>query len=137
MGITLGVLTATGFGGVVAVQQGWLQLPEPLNAQVLGGLTTIASVLSGLALAANREKQLEAKGSCQPGAFDAVVPDWPAGSGTSVEFCDGKWAIAGAKGTGWILSFKNTNRKWAPIRSDGTTRRGMTQVCYNGIKLRK
>lgn len=43
MGISLGVLASVGTGGVVAVQQGWLELPEPLNAQVFGGLAAIAS----------------------------------------------------------------------------------------------
>lgn len=136
VGISLGVLAAVGIGGVVGVQQGWLELPEPLNAQVLGGLAAIASALSVPALAPKQEKKV-AKGSCSPSAFDAVVPEWPAGFGTTVRFCDGKWAVAGAKGTDWILFFKNTNGKWARIQSDGTTRRGMTQACYNGIKLRE
>lgn len=136
VGISLGVLAAVGIGGVVGVQQGWLELPEPLNAQVLGGLAAIASALSVPALAPKQEKKV-AKGSCSPSVFDAVVPEWPAGFGTTVRFCDGKWAVAGAKGTDWILFFKNTNGKWARIQSDGTTRRGMTQACYNGIKLRE
>lgn len=136
VGISLGVLAAAGLGGVVAVQQGWLDLPEPLNAQVLGGLAAIASALSVPALAPKQEKKV-AKGACSPSAFEAVVPEWPAGLGTAVRFCDGKWAVAGTKGTDWILFFKNTNGKWARIQADGTTRRGMTQACYNGIKLRE
>ena len=136
VGISLGVLAAVGIGGVVAVQQGWLELPEPLNAQVLGGLAAIASALSVPALAPKQNAK-PAGNSCSPSAFDAVVPEWPAGFGTSVNFCDGKWAVAGAKGTDWILFFKNTDGKWAKIPADGMKRTGMTQACYNGIKLRQ
>ena len=136
VGISLGVLAAVGIGGAVAVQQGWLQLPEPLNGQVLGGLATIASTLSVPALGPKQEKKV-AKESCSPSAFDAVVPEWPAGFGTAVSYCDGKWAVAGAKGTDWILFFKNSNGKWARIKPAGTKWTGMAQACYNGIKLRE
>lgn len=136
VGITLGVLAAAGLGGAFAVQQGWLKLPEPLNAQVLGGMAALSSVLS-IPEAAPKPAEKPAAGSCAPAAFDAVVPEWLAGFGTSVSYCDGKWAVAGAKGTDWILFFKHSNGKWAKIPSDGTTRRGMTRACYNGIKLRE
>lgn len=32
VGISLSVLAAAGIGGAVALQQGWLTMPEPLNA---------------------------------------------------------------------------------------------------------
>lgn len=137
VGISLGVLAAVGIGGVVGVQQGWLELPEPLNAQVLGGLAAIASALSVPALAPKQAPKPAAKGSCSPQAFDAVVPEWPHFTGTSVIFCDGKWAIAGANQTDWVLYFKNSNGKWAVIPTDGTKQSGMRQGCYNGIKLRE
>lgn len=136
VGITLGVLAAAGLGGAVAVQQGWLKLPEPLNAQVLGGMAALSSAPSIPGLVPKPAGK-PAAGSCAPAAFEAVVPEWPAGFGTSVSYCDGKWAVAGAKGTDWILFFKHSNGKWAKIPSDGTTRRGMTRACYNGIKLRE
>ena len=136
VGITLGVLAAAGLGGAVAVQQEWLKLPDPLNAQVLGGMASLSSALS-IPGPAPKPAEKPAVGSCPPAAFNAAVPEWPAGFGTSVSYCDGRWAVAGAKGTDWILFFKHLNGKWAKISSDGTTRRGMTRACYNGIKLRE
>lgn len=56
-----------------------------------------------------------------------------------MNFCDGKWAVAGAEGTDWIVFFKNTDGKWAKIPADDTKwtgRTGMMQGCYNSIKLR-
>lgn len=131
MGITLGVLAAVGVGGVFAVQQGWLQLPEQL-----GGLAAHLPALPGPG-GAPKPAPKPAKGSCSPAAFDAVIPEWPAGFGTAVSYCDGTWAVAGAKGTDWILFFQHSNGKWGRIPADGTTRRGMTRACYNGIKLRE
>ena len=58
-------------------------------------------------------------------------------SGTTVLFCDGKWAIAGANQTDWILYFKNSNGKWAVIPTAGTKQGGMQRGCYNGITLRE
>ena len=126
VGITLGVLAAVGAGGYFALQQGWLKLPEGIDpAKGLGDL------LPGLA------KKPEAKGSCAPQAFDAVVPEWPHFTGTTVRFCDGKWAIAGANQTDWILHFKNSNGKWAVLPTAGTKQGGMQRGCYNGITLRE
>lgn len=87
------------------------------------------------ALAPKQAVKLAAKGSCSPQSVGAVVPGWPAGFGTLVEFCDGMWAIAGAKGKDWILFFKNTSGK--RFQADGAARRGMRRACYHGIKLRE
>lgn len=66
------MLAAAGFGGVFAVQQGWLQLPE------LGGLAALLPGLPGPG-GAPKPAPKPAKGSCSPAAFDAVIPEWPAG----------------------------------------------------------
>lgn len=122
--IVIGSLAAVGAGSVFAIQQGWVQLPPDLAraARELG--VPVPAPAS-------------ARGNCSPQAFDAVVPGWPKIFGTSVSYCDGKWAVAGANGTDWTESFKFVNGKWTRIKPDGTTSTGMTQGCYNGIKLRQ
>lgn len=137
VGITLGVLAAVGIGGVFAWQQGWVQLPEFVDPAVVAGLGALIPAVAIPGLAQKPAAKSEAKGSCAPQAFDAVVPGWPAGLGTSVSFCDGKWAIAGANGTDWILYFKNSNGKWAVIPTAGTKQTGMARGCYNGLTLRE
>ena len=137
VGITLGVLAAVGIGGVFAWQQGWVQLPEFVDPAAVAGLGALIPAVAIPGLAQKPAAKSEAKGSCAPQAFDAVVPGWPAGLGTSVSFCDGKWAIAGANGTDWILYFKNSNGKWAVIPTAGTKQNGMQRGCYNGLTLRE
>ena len=137
VGITLGVLAAVGIGGVFAWQQGWVQLPEFVDPAAVAGLGALIPAVAIPGLAQKPAAKSEAKGSCAPQAFDAVVPGWPAGLGTSVSFCDGKWAIAGANGTDWILYFKNSNGKWAVIPTAGTKQTGMSRGCYNGLTLRE
>lgn len=138
VGITLGVLAAVGIGGVFAWQQGWVQLPEFVDPAAVAGLGALipAVAIPGVA---RKEPQggAGAKGSCAPQAFDAVVPEWPHLTGTNVMFCDGKWAIAGANQTDWILYFKNSNGKWAVIPTAGTKQTGMARRCYNGLTLRE
>lgn len=122
--IVLGVLGAAGAGGFAAVQQGWVKLPPDLARTARQwGLPVPAPAPT--------------RGSCSPQAFDAVVPTWPKPWGTTVSYCDGKWAIAGANGTDWIVYFKNTNGKWGRIPADGQKATGMHQECFNGIKLRQ
>ena len=140
-GITLGVLAAVGLGGAWAVQQGLVKLPEGVDPAALGA--SLAALLPAIAVpglapqAPAKPAPAPAKGSCAPSAFDAVVPGWPAALGTSVSFCDGTWAIAGAQGTDWIMYFKNANGTWAVLPADGTTRGPVQRSCYNGIKLRE
>lgn len=136
IGITLGVLAAVGAGGVFAVQQGWLELPEFVNPAAAAGLSSLASALAIPGLA-KVDKADTASGSCAPEAFDAIVPGWPHFTGTNVMFCDGKWAIAGANQTDWLLYFKNSNGKWAQLPKAGTKQSGMARGCYNGITLRE
>lgn len=134
VGITLGVLAAVGAGGYFAVQQGWLELPEGLDPAAAAGL---GALIPALAIPGLAKKDAASGGSCAPQAFDAVVPEWPHFTGTNVIFCDGKWAIAGANQTDWILYFKNSNGKWAVIPTAGTKQTGMSRGCYNGLTLRE
>jgi len=136
IGITLGVLAAVGAGGYFAVQQGWLELPEGLDPAAAAGLSSLVPALAIPGLT-KKDKGAAAGGSCAPQAFDAVVPEWPHFTGTNVIFCDGKWAIAGANQTDWILYFKNSNGKWAVIPTAGTKQTGMQRGCYNGLTLRE
>lgn len=138
LGNTLGVLAAVGVAGVFAVQQGWVQLPEFVDratverlVEMLPPMPIPGVVRPGSAGGAG------AKGSSIPQAFDNVVSGWPHFTGTSVIFCDGHWAIAGANQTDWVLYFKNANGKWAVIPPAGTKQTGLAQGCYNGITLRE
>ncbi|MDN8605120.1 hypothetical protein Q0N48_03730 [Corynebacterium ureicelerivorans] len=138
LGTTLGVLAAVGVAGVFAVQQGWVQLPKFVDRATVERLVALLPpmpipgvVRPGPAGGAG------AKGSCAPQAFDAVVPGWPHFTGTSVIFCDGHWAIAGANQTDWVLYFKNANGKWAVIPAAGTKQTGLAQGCYNDVTLRE
>ena len=137
VGITLGVLAAVGIGGVFAWQQGWVELPEFVDPAAVAGLAALFPAVAIPAATRKPAASGDAKGSCAPQAFDAVVPEWPHFTGTSVLFCDGKWAIAGANQTDWILYFKNSNGKWAVIPTAGTKQTGMSRGCYNGLTLRE
>lgn len=118
--IVLGVLAAVSAAGVAAVQQGLLQLPALPKGpapQSGGGAPK--------------------RGSCDAGTFDRLVPGWPAGFGTQVDFCDGQWAVAGAKGTDWIVYFRYVGDRWTVVPPSGTKQSGMKRACYNGITLRE
>mgnify|MGYP006979265654 CR=1 FL=1 len=54
----------------------------------------------------------QAKGSCEPGAFDAVVDSWPTPFETIVNFCDGEWASAAAGGTDDVRAFHFVDGVW-------------------------
>lgn len=138
LGITLGVLAAVGVAGVFAVQQGWVQLPEIVDRATVERLVAMLPPMAipGVARPGSAGGA-GAKGSCEPQAFDAVVPGWPHFTGTSVIFCDGHWAIAGANQTDWVLYFKNADGKWAVIPAAGTKQTGLAEGCYNGITLRE
>ena len=130
------MLAAVGAGGYFAVQQGLLELPEGLDPAAAAGLSSLVPALAIPGLT-KKDNGAAAGGSCAPQAFDAVVPEWPHFTGTNVMFCDGKWAIAGANQTDWILYFKNSNGKWAVIPTAGTKQTGMQRGCYNGLTLRE
>lgn len=138
IGITLGVLAAVGVAGVFAVQQGWVQLPELVDRATVERLVAMLPPMTPPGVARpGSVGGAGAKGKCEPQAFDAVVPGWPHFTGTSVLFCDGQWAIAGADQTDWVLYFKNADGKWAEIPAAGTKKTGLAQGCYNGITLRE
>ena len=54
-----------------------------------------------------------------------------------MDFCDGQWAVAGAKGTDWIMYFRYVGDRWTVVPSSGTKQSGMKRACYNGITLRE
>lgn len=138
LGITLGVLAAMGVAGVFAVQQGWVQLPEIVDRAAVERLVAMLPPMPipGV-VRPGSVGGAGAKGSCEPQAFDAVVPGWPHFTGTSVIFCDGHWAIAGANQTDWVLYFKNADGKWAVIPAAGTKQTGLAEGCYNDVTLRE
>lgn len=135
VGISLGVLALVGAGSYFAVSQGLIDVPGLELPQVpgLGELGALAGA-AGLAIPALSAGKQEKKASCQPGAFDAIVPGWPAPTGTAVQYCDGKWAVAGAKQTDWIVAFRANGDKWAVVKPDGETNTGFK--CYNTATLR-
>lgn len=135
VGISLGVLALVGAGSYFAVSQGLIDIPGLEVPQIpgLGELGALAGA-AGLAIPALGAGKQEKNASCQPGAFDAIVPGWPSSTGTSVQYCDGKWAVAGAKQTDWIVAFRANGDKWAVVRPDGETNTGFK--CYDTARLR-
>lgn len=135
VGISLGVLALVGAGSYFAVSQGLIDVPGLELPQVpgLGEFGALAGA-AGLAIPALSAGKQEKNASCQPGAFDAIVPGWPAPTGTTVQYCDGKWAVAGAKQTDWIVAFRANGDKWAVVKPDGETNTGFK--CYNTATLR-
>lgn len=137
VGISLGVLALVGAGSYFAVSQGLIDVPG-LEVPQVPGLSELGALAgaAGLAVPAlGADKEKTAKGaSCQPGAFDAIVPGWPAPTGTSVQYCDGKWAVAGAKQTDWIVAFRANGDKWAVVKPNGETNTGFK--CYDTARLR-
>ena len=97
-----------------------------------------AGVLALSALPAVAHAQESApipSGACEPADFDAVVPEWPGVAGTTVEWCDGQWAVAGASQTDWKIFFHFDGTNWMALAPDGTKSTGMQQGCFNGIEL--
>ena len=135
VGISLGVLALVGAGSYFAVSQGLIDIPGLEVPQIpgLGELGALAGA-AGLAIPALSGGKAAKGASCQPGAFDAIVPGWPAPSGTAVQYCDGKWAVAGAKQTDWIVAFRANGDKWAVVKPDGETNTGFK--CYDTARLR-
>ncbi|MBL7286381.1 hypothetical protein FPH17_11815 [Corynebacterium godavarianum] len=139
-GISLGVLALVGAGSYFAVSQGLIDVPglEIPEVPGLGELAALAGA-AGIAipaLGAGAAKGGDAKAaSCQPGAFDQLVPGWPNHTGTSVDYCDGKWAVAGANQTDWIVAFRADGEQWHVVEPDGKTETGFK--CYNTGRLRE
>lgn len=143
----LGVIGAS----AAAVQQGLVPLPKfsvpqvaasPVDVRALArqfGVVIPEISLPNFAPGQARPAPPPAgqkQGSCEPAAFDAVVPGWPNFTGTTVGYCDGEWAVAGANQTDWIIYFHFIGDKWEPIKPVGTKSEGMQQGCYNAITLR-
>ena len=139
-GISLGVLALVGAGSYFAVSQGLIDVPglEIPEVPGLGELAALAGA-AGIAipaLGAGAAKGGNAKAaSCQPGAFDQLVPGWPNHTGTNVDYCDGKWAVAGANQTDWIVAFRADGEQWHVVEPDGKTQTGFK--CYNTGRLRE
>lgn len=139
-GISLGVLALVGAGSYFAVSQGLIDVPglEIPEVPGLGELAALAGA-AGIAipaLGADAAKGSHAKAaSCQPGAFDQLVPGWPNHTGTNVDYCDGKWAVAGANQTDWIVAFRADGEQWHVVEPDGKTETGFK--CYNTGRLRE
>lgn len=139
-GISLGVLALVGAGSYFAVSQGLIDVPglEIPEVPGLGELAALAGA-AGIAipaLGAGASKGGNAKAaSCQPGAFDQLVPGWPNHTGTNVDYCDGKWAVAGANQTDWIVAFRADGEQWHVVEPDGKTETGFK--CYNTGRLRE
>lgn len=73
-------------------------------------------------------------GSCHSAEFDAVVDGWPAPLGTTVTYCDGLFATAGANGTDWVVHFAWQNGQWQAISPDGFSQPS-GYPCYNGYRI--
>lgn len=133
-GVVLGVLALAGAGAGVAVQRGLLQLPAlpPLPGVDMQAVAKRFGVhVPGQPAPAPAPRG----GSCSPSTFDALVPGWPNFTGTTVTYCDGQWATAGANQTDWSESFRHHNGGWSRIQPAGQTRTGFK--CYDGAALRQ
>ena len=139
-GISLGVLALVGAGSYFAVSQGLIDVPG-LEIPEVPGLGELAALAGAAGIAIPALGAAAAKGgsakaaSCQPGAFDQLVPGWPNHTGTNVDYCDGKWAVAGANQTDWIVAFRADGEQWHVVEPDGKTETGFK--CYNTGRLRE
>ncbi|MEH0147703.1 hypothetical protein V6D40_08530 [Corynebacterium sp. Q4381] len=134
-GITLGVLALVSAGTALAVQQGWIQIPGVDMAQINALFPALPTLPALPGRANNRAAATPAKGSCAPEEFDKLVPGWPNFTGTTVTYCDGLWATAGANQTDWTETFRFTGGAWQRVPKRGTTYTGFG--CYNGLTLRE
>lgn len=138
-GIVVGVLALAGAGAAAAVHQGIIQLP---SLPPIPGID-VASIAKKLNLQLPAARAQEAPqapaapqaGSCDPGAFDAVVPGWPNFTGTRVGYCDGQWATAGAYQTDWREAFHFEGGRWVRVEPAGTSYTGF--ACYDKARLRE
>lgn len=131
-GVVLGVLALAGAGAGVAVQRGLLQLPAlpPLPGV---DMQAVAKRFGVHVPAQPAAAPAPRGGSCSPSTFDALVSGWPNFTGTTVTYCDGQWATAGANQTDWSESFRHHNGGWSRIQPAGQTRTGFR--CYDGAAL--
>ncbi|GAA1184480.1 hypothetical protein [Corynebacterium glaucum] len=98
----LGVLAIVRGGAYLAVQQGLISIP---------GLPPLPAIPGFPAK----------RGNCAPAEFDRVVAHWPGKQGTTVVYCDGQFATAGAIGTSETVHFIFRNGRWEILNYDGYT----------------
>ncbi|WP_066526762.1 hypothetical protein [Corynebacterium bouchesdurhonense] len=132
-GVVLGVLALAGAGAGVAVQRGLIQLPA--LPQLPGIDAQAVAKRFGVHVPGQPAPAPAQRGACSPATFDALVPGWPNFTGTTVTYCDGQWATAGANQTDWSESFRHHNGGWSRIQPAGQTRTGVK--CYDGAALRQ
>ncbi|WJZ08257.1 hypothetical protein [Corynebacterium glaucum] len=117
--VVLALLGVIGGGAYLAVTNGLVALPDAI-AQA-GYDMGVPEVTPN-------------QGSCDSAEFDAVVDGWPAPLGTSVSYCDGLFATAGANGTDWVVHFNWQNGQWHAISPDGFSHPS-GYPCYNGYRI--
>ena len=110
VGITIGVLALVSAGVAFAVQAGLLKIP---------GLDMSKWPKINVPGITPRPHASASPNDCAPANFDALVPGWPNHTGTSVSYCDGQWAKAGANQTDWTESFHKVNGRWTRIQPAG------------------
>ena len=96
VGITIGVLALVSAGVALSVQVGLLKIP---------GLDMSKWPTINVPGITPRPHASATPNDCSPANFDALVPGWPNFTGTTVHYCDGQWAKAGANQTYWNESF--------------------------------
>lgn len=77
----------------------------------------------------------EAKGSCAPSEFAALVDDWEENT-TTVIYCDGTWASAGLTGSDYVGDFHFVDGEWEVLQRDERTKETRHQ-CHDPDKLRE
>ena|GEM_PF-744551 len=117
--VVLALLGVIGGGAYLAVTNGLVTLPDAI-AQA-GYDMGVPEVTPN-------------QGSCDSAEFDAVVDGWPAPLGTTVSYCDGLFATAGANGTDWVVHFNWQNGQWHAISPDGFSQPS-GYPCYNGYRI--
>ena len=64
-----------------------------------------------------------------------MVKGWPLKTGTTVTYCDGKFARAYGNGSDWVVNFHYDKGAWRAISPDGSSWPS-DYPCFNSYKLR-
>ena len=110
VGIIISVLALVSAGVALAVQAGLINIP---------GLDMSKWPKINVPGITPRPHTSATPNDCAPANFDALVPGWPNFTGTTVSYCDGQWAKAGANQTDWNESFHKVNGQWTRIEPAG------------------